>query len=67
MHVISSDIIWPHVVLKGKSLNKDDLTSGLKQDQTLHTLIALEYNTRISSYAYNVLTDVEIRCNLNAS
>ena len=43
-NVIYSDVIRPIIATKGMSLTKDQLTEGLKQDQTLHTLIANEYN-----------------------
>ena len=66
-NIILSDIVRPIIVTKGMSLTKDQLTERLKQDQTLHTLIADEHNSIIPEYSGNAHPDVEQRCNSDTS
>ena len=49
------------------SLTKDQLTEGLEQDQTLHTLITNEYNSIKTEYSGNAHTDIEQERNSDAS
>ena len=59
LNVIFSDTVRPLIATKGESLNKDDLTSGLKQDQVLLTKIAEEYNKPIPEYAADAHPEIE--------
>ena len=58
-------MVRPLIATKGKSLTKDQLTEGMKQDENLHTLIATEYNKNIPEYAGNAHPDVEEGRNSN--
>ena len=61
-----SDTVRPALASKGASLDKDDLTEGLKQDQRLHELIASEHNNnRIISYAGDAFPDVGFNRNVD--
>lgn len=44
LNVMYSEGIRPRLEEKGKALTKDDLTSGMKQDEGLHRSICREYN-----------------------
>ena len=66
-NVIFSDVVRPIIATKGMSLTKDQLTEGLKQDQTLHTLIADEYNSIKLEYSGNAHPDIEQGPNSDAS
>ena len=46
-------MVRPLIATKGKSLTKDQLIEGMKQDESLHTLIATEYNKNILEYVGN--------------
>lgn len=46
VNVLFSEGIRPLIANRGKSLNKDELTEGLKTDQVLHEKIAEEYNDK---------------------
>ena len=59
LNVTFSDNVRPDIATKGASLNKNELTEGLKQDQTLHTLISDEYNKLIPEYAGDAFPDIK--------
>ena len=56
----------PLIATRGASLDKDDLTCGLKTDQLLHMTIATEYNTNSDIYSGNAHPYVG-GCNTDAS
>ena len=66
-NVIFSDVVRPIIATKGMSLTKDKLTEGLKEDQTLHTLIVNEYNSIKPEYLGNAQPDIEQGRNSDAS
>ena len=45
INVLFSPLIRPILETKGRALNKDELTEGIKQDEPLHRQIITEYNT----------------------
>ena len=68
LNVIFSDTVRPNITLLGASLDKDDLTAGLKQDQTMHTIIAGEYNKKnVKAYDGNAFPDIVFTRNLEAN
>jgi len=59
-NVLFSNVIRPLLATKGRSLNKDQLTEGVKKDEELHDTIALEYNKEDAGrYSRNVFPEIQ--------
>ena len=52
INILFSDIVRPVLADRGRPLTGRELTQGLKTDQIIHELIALEYN-KVEMYVYN--------------
>jgi len=63
-NVIMGENCRPFIATRGKPLNKDELTDGMKTDEELHRLIATEYNDRSNKhYGTNAFPSQKIRAN----
>ena len=68
INLLFSDMCRPGLALRGQSLNKDDLTAGLKTDQRLHELVSTEYNNKdVLSYGRNAFPNMKKGRNCDAT
>ena len=58
-NVLFSNVIRPLLATKGRSLNKDQLTEGVKKDEEIHATIDLEYNKEdVGHYSHNLFPEI---------